>query len=223
MGDAAQWGNTLHHWKESGDWGNTSPKVSNRRMEALAASWGSREALYPTSGTHEVSYALHTRSRIVERFVSPDRDAREAWKAKFDSDWLTGTCDYEGEVLDAPWVDDLKSGRYVPDNPWDLWQLRFYAVCAAMYHNASQVAVSVTHWPRSPADAPPVRIWTPEPVHVDTLLNEILPALEALRREVVRSWDRPDARPGQHCTYCAASNHCPALRGPDSDNPFDVV
>ena len=208
----------MHTWKETGGWGNTSLKVSERRMAALHGSGQTRESLYPSTGVHEVSYALHTRSRIVESYVSSDRDEREAWKLGWDSEWLTGTCDYTGEVLDDPWVDDLKSGRYVPDNPFDLWQLRMYAACVCILAHAERVHVSLTHWPRSPADAPPTRTWAL--VEADTLINETLPLLEARRRLVEASWDRPDARPGQHCTYCEAANNCPALFSA-TDNPFD--
>ncbi len=219
MGEAAGWGTTLHTWKEAGHWGATTERVIQPRMAALAKSGHSRESLYPDTGTHEVSYALHTQARVVERFVSDDRDKREAWKLSWDSEWVTGTTDYEGDILGEPWTDDLKSGRFVPDDPFDLWQLRLYAVCLAILTHAEQVHVSVTHWPRYPASSAPRRLWTPEPIPSTRLLGETLPLLEAARKRVVASWDRPDARPGEHCTYCSCKQVCPAL-GVQSSNPF---
>lgn len=218
MGEAAGWGTLVHAWKESGVWLKAGKDVL-RRDQALRDHGQSRAELWPAGGLHEVSYALNTKARVAERFVSADRDEREAWKLGWDSDWLTGTNDWEGEVLGDPWVSDLKTGRFVPDNPWDAWQLKFYAACAAILSHADHVHVSIDHWPRYPADGPLNRVWAPEPITKDEIFGSVLPQLERKRQEVVASWDRPDARPGEHCTYCDAKAVCPALVR-ETQNPF---
>ncbi len=172
MGEAAAWGTMLHTWKETGTF-PVDTVATRRRLKSLAMSGVSREELYPDTGLHEISYALHTANRIVDHLWRPGltREDREEWKAGFGPEWVTGTCDYTGDVLGDPWCDDLKSGREVTDNPWDLWQLRLYATCVAILSHADQVHVSLTHWPRYPADSVPERIWTPKPISKEEIFG----------------------------------------------------
>lgn len=224
-GEAAKWGDVMHAWKETGKF-PTNTLATRRRAAALVVSGQTRDSLYPVTGLHEISYALHTKNRIVDHLWRPGltREARESWKAQFGQEWITGTCDYTGDILGDPWVDDFKSGREVPDNPWDLWQLRFYATCVAMMSHADQVHVSLTHWPRYPADSHPRRVWVPEPIQRQEIFGVILPLLEMKRREVEGSWDVTDARPGDHCTWCDAKTNCKAYQAAlpaDPYNPFE--
>ena len=210
--DAARWGTMLHHWKETGEWLEDTQPVRRRRA-ALVAGGVSREDLWPITGAHEVAFALHTANKLAVRCDLPTREEKEAWKLSFDESWITGTCDYLGDLLGEPWVDDLKTGKYglhAEADPWDLWQMRFYALCAAMFTGADRVHVSLTWWPRYPADGVPLQIWA-EPVTATELLGLTLPLLETARRAAVASrLLTPDAQPGDHCTFCKSRTSCPA-------------
>ena len=202
------------------------PRATKTRIRALEAAGRAIDLsdYYPGTGEHEVAFALHTQRRIVARYPEPGtqpgtvlRSAREAWKLSFNEEWITGTCDWLDDFLGVPWIDDLKTGSWVPSNPWDLWQLRFYAVCATMLTGSPEVAVSITHWPRSPADGLPKRIFVPGNVVTrEELLGYTLPMLEYARQAREKSiLEGPDTRPGSHCTYCPSANHCPALSPTD--------
>lgn len=210
-GEAAKWGTIVHSWKETGEWPDNS-LMYRRRTQAIASSGLSRESLWPsTSGTHEVAYALNTQSRICDKYSGP-REGADAWKASFDDNWITGTADWVGDLLGDAWIDDLKTGREIPSDPWDLWQLRFYALCAVMLTGADTARVSLTHWTRYPADAAPRRVWAPA-VTREELLGTTLPLLETARQaaHLSKRSGVADVTPGSHCTWCRAKPNCPAF------------
>jgi hypothetical protein len=211
-GEAAVWGTLVHSWKETGQWHKTL--AARRRAAALAGAGLTRDTLWPsTAGTHEVSYALNTASRICDRYEGP-ASGRDGWKLSFDDNWITGTADWVGDILGDAWIDDLKTGSYVPSNPWDLWQLRFYALCAALLGGQEAVQISITHWPRYPADGAPHRIWAP-PVQRGELLGVTLPLLEMARQAAVESKRAgvPVTQTGDHCHWCRAKPNCPEYGG----------
>ncbi len=201
----------IHHWKETGEWlEDTQP--TRRRRAALEAGGVSREDLWPSTGLHEVAFALHTPSGTVERCDLPTREEKDAWKQAHDDEWITGTCDYLGSLMGEPWVDDLKTGTYgLSENPWDLRQMRFYAVCAGLLSaHSTATHVSLTMWPRYPADGVPRQIWA-EPATREQLMGE-LAALEQARQNAVmsRALSTPVADPGAHCDFCKSKPACPA-------------
>lgn len=174
-----------------------------------------REMLWPSSSGHEISYALNTYDKCVRRFESSSKEEREAWKASHDHLWITGTADYVGQYFDAAWVDDLKttSKDWFDPNPWNHWQLRFYAVCVALDTGADVVRVTLTHWPRYPADGTPQRY--EHYVDRDELLGHTLPLLEYARLSAVSSATDVSANavPGSHCKFCPSFSACPAQNG----------
>ncbi len=231
---AADWGTDLHAWKEtgkwpialSGRWEGKVPLVYARRQANLTAAGRSREWYWPNEcfegpGRHEVSYALNTKTLTVAIYDGGDREEREAWKKTFGEEWLTGTADYVGDVLGEPWVDDLKTGNpeYLPENPWELWQLRFYALCMMLLSAAKWCWVSITSWPQSPADGIPHRFWN-RMSRAEVLAT--MPTLEQARLDALASKVDTDARAGNQCGrwfnrdgevqyLCPCAPVCPAL------------
>lgn len=205
---AATWGTNVHAWKETGEWWENS-LVTRRRQAALDAADLTRASLWPGLTGHEVSLALNTSDKEVLTFAGHP-EIRDSWKKGFDYAWLTGTADYIGDVLGTPWIDDLKTGKEVPEDPWELWQLKFYATCVILLNpDATEVLTSITHWPRYPADDPPRRIWS-RPIPRAEVLGTTLAELEQGRRNVEASKTRLQVYPGPQCTYCPAVAGCPA-------------
>lgn len=207
---AADWGTVIHDWKETGKW--PDGRVYERRQRALDAAGVSRDMLWPAdSGRHEVAFALHSKNRIVAQHVGT-KEEREAWKQTCEAEWVTGTTDWWGDYLGVPWVDDLKTGKaeYLKKDPWDHWQLRFYALCAVMLTGADECMVSLTHWPQYPADGVPVRYWARAPR--EELLGMTLPLIEHARLNALRSKE-VEVEPvvGPQCTFCDCAANCPAV------------
>jgi hypothetical protein len=235
---AADWGTIIHSWKEtgqwplalSGRWAGKVPLMFQRRQANLAAAGKDRLDLWPADGRHEVSYALNTSTLTVGTYYDPTatQEQREAWKKGHGDEWLTGTADYVGDVLGRPWVDDLKTGNreYLPADPWELWQLRMYALCEAILTGAGTVLVSITSWPQYPADVLPIRVWAE--VTRATLLDEVASTLEQARVLAMASRRKLDARPGVHCGrwvdrqgevhyLCDSAINCPSPYEPPDD------
>lgn len=214
---ASKWGTAFHFWKETGEFPHTdnsrTAKAYADRLEVLEEAGKSREGLWPTVGQHEraVAIALIDGVPKLEEYGAPTADGRDAWKMSKDERYCVGTCDYDCGLLERWWVDDLKTGREIPADPLQLAQMKFYASYFAL-RDSVPVAVSLTHWPRSPADAPPKRRYAKK---VWTVFDaeEFVEQLEKARRAVVRSRGLKvaDARPGAHCSYCPAMSRCPEL------------
>lgn len=233
---AAEWGTVVHAWAETGRW-DPDNLATRRRAAALVGAGVTREALWPGPGEHEVSFALHTRNRVCARERHPDRAARDTWCSGFDSEWLTGTADWVGEWFGEPWIEDLKTGvghpvdyaghndgTVAPDggDPWDLWQLRFYAAAELLWRpDAAGVWVSVLWWPRYPADSVPLRIG-PRRVDRAEVTGLTVPLLETARVAREASLDSVDARPGEEqCRWCPSKGHCPAWQRTNENQESD--
>jgi hypothetical protein len=203
-GEAAQWGTLVHRWKETGEWPEDN-QATRRRQRALEAAGVTRESLWPSGGRHEVTFALCVRSAFVEAYTGPPEGAN-AWKASWNDQWITGTMDYMGDVLGDPWVDDLKTGN--PAHALPGWQFRAYAVAAwGLAEARRQLQLSVTYWPRYPADGPPRRVWS-APVEAHTI-SRWCTELTTARDAVLRSQRNHATRIGGHCTFCRCRPHCP--------------
>jgi hypothetical protein len=206
---ARDWGQSVHALVETH--GDTREPALLRRLRAAGGRPG-LEVLYPPEGRHEVTMSWEPSGWITAPALAT-RDEREAWKAARPETACTGTADYIGTVLGDPWLDDLKTGREVPDDPLELNQMRYYASYLARTTDRP-VLVSLTHWPRYPADGKPRRVWAPRPWTPEdavTFLNE----LEDARTRAARSRGLPeaDARPGPHCFFCPSQHRCPELWG----------
>lgn len=213
-GEAAEWGKVIHEWKETGKWPeNTQFRKSTlvRRETALKDNGLTREELWPEEvGIHELRLAM-SKSNIdwdqVARSADKDSD-REAWKAQYDDRWAVGVCDWFATLDGQPWIDDLKTGKEVPDEPLTLPQLKMYSAWGAIYYDTTCL-VSLTHWPRSPADGPPVRIWSREGMTVKAA-RKFQAKLERIRLRVIESRDEKlNTVPGPHCKWCPSFNYCP--------------
>ena len=230
-GDGAAWGTLVHAWKETGRW-PVDDLRTRRRAAALVAAGLTRGDLWP-GGEHEVTYAVSTAARgaMVARETLDTPEQRNAFAAARGPEWVTGTADWVGDWFGEPWIDDLKTGVSHPidfaahragdladdgGDPWDLWQLRFYALGEIVWRNReapSGVWVSVTWWPRYPADSAPVRIG-PRRVAAAEVLGTIGPLLEMARRNAAESAAGPAvARAGDHCTFCRSRAYCPVYTG----------
>ncbi|MBA2630532.1 MAG: PD-(D/E)XK nuclease family protein [Thermoleophilaceae bacterium] len=222
--DAAAWGTMMHAWSETGELPKGLSKRTMeaflKRMTALEKAGLTREMLWPPAdGEHEVVVALGLVDGQPDlgELVGGTLEERDAWKALQPATSVVGTIDYRGWLFDLRWIDDLKTGRD-DSPPLDRPQMKFYASYHALKENAP-VRTSITHWPRSPADGLPQRTrglwgtWTA----IEAL--EFLHEMEKARRRLVRSRERsaeghePDARPGEHCTYCPSQMRCPEIVG----------
>lgn len=216
--DGAAWGDIVHNWKETGEWTpDTLP--TRRRQAALIASSVSRDSLWPDNGEHEVAFAIGTKNRLAMRADLKTRAERDQWKFSLGSEWLVGTLDYLGDVLGNPWVDDLKTGNpmYLPADPWDMWQMRVYATAALMLMGGDRVYVTLTRWPRYPADGVPVRD-SLRAVSREEVFGVTLPMLELIRQRREASLIKPETVVGEQCRFCLAQPGCPEYTsGPNSE------
>lgn len=210
----ADWGTMVHRWKETGE--IRHPKADKRSEGALKTAIerakADRHVLWPHPGKHETALAIR---------IDGTREVRDSHEGVFGLDeWITGTADFSWYMFeDELWVDDLKTGKYYPDEngtnrfPQDprSGQLKAYALgIALLLKYTGVVHVSITHWPRLPVEfrnAPPARLWT-------TLtweeLEEYYAELEQLYRNVnsARHGGIPVLSPGDHCRFCPSKSFC---------------
>lgn len=230
-GDAAIWGKVVHSWKETGVWPTDSPyRISTleRRETALVVGGTSRETLWPSEiGVHEFKVAVSPTNwdwDTVNR-VGSDEEARLAWKNQYPEEYAVGISDWFARLdeqrveelemqgitayVGQPWIDDLKTGREIPDDPLILIPQRLYATAGALY-TQEPVLCSLTHWPRSPADGIPRRVWSPNPWGV-VQAERFQKKLKRVHLRVLESKEAkiPNTVPGEHCRYCPSMVFCP--------------
>ena len=166
----------VHTWKETGKVVHSKKRTATSFKTRLTKTGIKHSDLYG-EGLHETHLAYNWRYGYCIPYYGKDG---ELWKRGFNTDWITGTCDYS-ESLDygrssnlkgidpvppGLWVDDLKTGKWWTKTPRQSAQIAFYAMCMRHLYD-SHVNVSVTHWPRYPASGRPTR--TVETIERDEL------------------------------------------------------
>lgn len=200
--NAAEWGNDAHYWVETGE--IRTAKLAER----IALSDTRREDWWPAPGKHEVAVALNLDTGAAVTKEDGTKDEKDAWKAAFGPNFIVGTLDYVGSLLDTPWVDDLKTGRQVTWKTYEAQQT-FYCLCVhrAYYPDADCVRSTVTHWPRYPKHGTPKRFG--RTISVDAL-DEFVVRLNNFREAVerARETETADLRGGSHCFFCPSKPFC---------------
>lgn len=191
----------VHKWAETGV--VSDPKLA----EKITLSGTDRAKLWP-DGLHEITLALNVVTGEGQRYYGAD-DGKEEWKSNFGDEYITGTLDFIGELLDCPWVDDLKTGRFVQ---WEDYraQQSFYALAWSRYKygESRECRSTVTHWPRYPKHLPPTR----HGVHLSLdYFGAYAKRLSQLRDDTLRLRDQFNEgalNPGPQCKYCPSRAHC---------------
>lgn len=214
IGDAAIWGNVVHYWAETGGYNDlTEPKLRAALEERVALTRVERLALWPSEGYRELGLALNVVSGEAQMLVDGSPEARDEWKAGFGDEWVVGTADYAGELMDYPWVDDLKTGRFAA---WDDYEAQqtFYclAYSRARYGATHETRTTITHWPKYPKARPPHR--TGRVLSVGQL-NAFAGRLARLRETILAGradQEHLELDAGPQCLYCPSKGACPKLK-----------
>src|SRR5690606_32278394 len=100
---AANWGTAVHHWKQGGKFSldESSEKTFRKKLEHTG---DFRADLWPSTGIHEVSYAFNCETDQVERYIAVNQFDADSWRESHDDRWVTGTLDYENELLGSYWI-----------------------------------------------------------------------------------------------------------------------
>lgn len=217
--EAGQWGRMVHRWKATGEV-VAEPDYPNHAhlfRERLELVRPDRAALWPDPTGHEIGVSLDCVTGTASTFEgSPE--LVDAWKAAQPDTCIVGTLDYRGEILDALWVEDLKTGRWVPEP--DIHQLTFYVLVGfrTAWPTPSRAIGSIMSWRRYPRANPPERTFrriTPgELDRFEARLRRLHAVVAPLRAQV-----NPPGRvflpllnPGPVCTFCPSREHCPAAQ-----------
>jgi hypothetical protein len=211
---AAEWGTGVHKWKETGEFpeGRNGTTLRKKVKEA-----GVERDTYWVGGLHEVPLAYNVVTQEARALVLPlPLDKKDAWKGSFDDTWVTGTADYVGLLFDAPWVDDLKTGRRVDYLDYR-YQQGFYALAWTLFQTGGlgEVRSTITHWPKYPIPNKPRRFGT---VLEPDFFLELQGRLKQLREDVMKlreleaSGRRDDVvarlTDGPQCVYCPSKLAC---------------
>lgn len=221
IGPAAQWGNLVHYWAETGGFTDlTDPKDRAAVEERVRLAGVDREALWPSGGYREVALALNVTTGESRTLADVSLLERDEWKASFDDHWVVGTADYCGEIMDLPWVDDLKTGRFAA---WEDYaaQQTFYALAytRARYGATHDTRTTITHWPKYPKARPPHRAGRVLDVGA---LNGFAARLSRLRESILRGREQPENFEldlGRQCLYCPSKGQCPKLKEVENGKP----
>ncbi len=224
--EGSEWGHVAHNWAATGRVEPTKlglfpnhVSLFQRKLEYVKPD---RLALWPATGQHEVGIAINCLKPEVEWITGLDADQLDKWKEQWPDHYLTGALDYLGEVLDDPWVDDLKTGKR--DDPRDesprrRSQVWTYAVAAYLIRQrlrnpAGRIITSITWWPRYPVDSEPLRIFQSindsECEHWWRHLNKKYTGLVQLRKRPETL--EPLLRDGHYCFFCPSKQWCPIER-----------
>ncbi len=210
--ESASWGTFCHSWKETGEFGKGRSATTLRKK--VKESGVKREELW-AHGLHEVPVAYNVLTREARALVVPvPTIQKNAWKASHGPEWITGTADYVGQLLDLPWVDDLKTGRRV-EYDYYKYQQGFYTMAWTLFsmHSLTPARSTLTHWPKYPVAAPPLRFgYVLEPEDMLDLQSK----LEALYRQTLKLTVLKDGGmdvtshlvDGPQCLYCPAKPGC---------------
>lgn len=209
--EAAEYGELVHYWKETGEIGKGrgGTTLKKKLIEGV-----DRDALW-IEGLHEVPLAYNVLTGESRAMVLPlSKDKRDLWKATFGDEWLTGTADYVGLLLEKPWVDDLKTGRQV-DYIDHRYQQAFYALVWTLFQmgELTQCRSTITHWPKYPIKNKPRRFGT---VLEPDFFLDFQVKLKQLREDVMRMKDKQERgleiwghlSDGPQCKYCPSKLAC---------------
>lgn len=224
--DAKNWGTMVHTWIETGKIRHPQRVSTDKVIKEFAL----REerlfenrvvkhkltprGLYPIEGLHEVAMAYNWRLGTSVVAFQGTPEYKNWYKLSFGDDWVTGSCDFfleqmfgSGSVNDMVWIDDLKTGKWWTKKAKESAQIKFYALCLAQHCDripVRGVQITVTHWPKYPANRPPVR--EPEFITLSELTEFEIELREkcALAVGEVKSY-RPSA---QTCRFCPFRFNC---------------
>ncbi len=211
---AAEWGTAVHKWKETGEYpsGRWSSTLQKKVKEAEVE----REQ-YWTEGLHEVPLSYNVITGEARALVLPvSNEKKQGWKDAFGDEWITGTADYLGLLLEQPWVDDLKTGRKVDDLDYR-YQQGFYCLVWTLFSmgELTPARSTITHWPKYPIKEKPRRFGT---VLEPEFFLELQGKLKTLREEVMKLRELEQAgrresvvarlSDGPQCKYCPSRLAC---------------
>lgn len=175
-----------------------------------------REALWP-EGIHEVPVAYNVLTGVATALVLPVSGGRkESWKAAFGDEWVVGTADFVSELLEAPWVDDLKTGRRVAYGDYE-YQQGLYCLAWTKFTMGGlcEARSTITHWPKYPISQAPIRFGT---VLTPEWFRDLQSRLKQLREDVMRLREFEDSgrresvvarlSDGPQCIYCPSKLAC---------------
>jgi hypothetical protein len=230
--EGSEWGHLVHNWKATGlvkarAFYPNHAALFRRKLEIVNPQ---RRQYWPDGGTHEVAVAVNCLEPKAEWATGLNEEEIDAWKAQWPDFYITGAIDYLGEILDDPWVDDLKTGKRdspLDDPPRVRSQVWTYALAAYLIkRSASQVRTSITWWPRYPVAAEPLALF--QSIKANELerwwqhLNKKYTGLVQLRK-------RPETieahlKEGPYCFFCPSKHYCP--KGKEQDErvqrfPYD--
>lgn len=208
-GLAAEWGSMAHRWMETGEYDDTpAGKLLRKKVETSGVE---RHKVWPATGKFEVALSYNVENGKAAWYIPPagmpieqQRKERDAWKSVFDDEWIVGTADYLGELLDNPWVDDLKTGRNAHWGDFRYQQFLYgIAYTSVVYKDLQPVRSTITHWPRYPVARLPNRMGT---VIEPDQFKEFAAKLRQLRKEVKAGKIKLNV--GNHCYFCPSKNNC---------------
>jgi len=211
--EARDWGTACHKWAETGEMPNFY-KFRELLEKKLAKSGTLRED-YWWNGDRELPLAYNVVSgqamAYAERPENQSHLSGDDWKQSFGDEWITGTLDYGETPFDQVWVDDLKTGRLVAYAEYASQQKFYCAVYSLVKHGEVRDSRStLTHWPRYPLHAKPVRGGDLEVYYEAGELVGFLKGLREFREEALTH--RPEVlQTGEHCRFCSSKLDCPAF------------
>jgi hypothetical protein len=202
----------VHSWKETGEIPKSRAGLTLKKKIEFAGV--KREELWQY-GLHEVPLAYNVHSGEVEALVLPLPSAeKDEWKRAFGDDWITGTADYVGILLELPWVDDLKTGRKADYESYK-YQQAFYTLAWTLFQvkGLSPARSTITHWPKYRLDTKPSRYGTllePE------FLADFQGRLKRLHADVFQLREKQEQgmdisgrlHAGGQCNYCPSKPNC---------------
>jgi hypothetical protein len=169
---------------------------------------------YWSEGLHEVPVAYSVVTGQARVLVLPvSREKRDAWKSAFGDEWIVGTADFVGSLMEQPWVDDLKTGRKVEYFDYR-YQQGFYTMVWTLFQMGELVPArsTITHWPKYPIPNKPTRFGT---VLEPEFFLELQGRLKQLREDVMRLRELEESgrresvvvrlSDGPQCKYCPSS------------------
>lgn len=202
----------MHSWKETGEVPKGRPGLTLKKK--IEASGVKREELW-AYGLHEVPLGYNVLTGECRALVLPvPGEEKDAWKHSLGPEWVTGTADYVGMLLELPWVDDLKTGRKAEYGDYK-YQQAFYSLVWSLFQTRTLTPTrsTITHWPKYPIPNKPSRFGTMlEP----DFFQDFQARLKALYYETSRLKNKQEQgmdisghlREGAACTYCPSKPNC---------------